>query len=191
MTMVGRPFIMTAVEILLAALRARGVDWIATLCGHGLDPLYHAAAQAGMRLVDTRNEQTAGYIADAFGRLTRRPGVCAVSSGVAHGNALTGVLNAWFDAAPMLLISGAGALRTVGMSHFQDVDQVAMAAPVTRFARVIDHPERVAELLDEALHRAAGPPPGPVHLTFPLDIQQTEGAPERIVQTVVRASHAP
>ncbi len=181
----------TAVQGFIAALRERGVDWIASLCGHGLDPLYHAASQAGIRLVDTRNEQTAGYIADAYGRLTRRPGVCASSSGVAHVNALTGVLNAWFDAAPMLLISGAGALRTAGMSHFQDVDQVAMAAPMTRFARVIDHPERAIQLLDEALRRATGPPPGPVHLTFPMDIQQTEVAPERIVHPVRCASHAP
>ena len=98
---------MTAVEIFIGALRERGVEWIATLCGHGLDPLYHAAAGAGLRLIDTRNEQTAGYIADAYGRLTRRPGICAVSSGVAHLNALTGVLNAWFDESPMLLISGA------------------------------------------------------------------------------------
>src|SRR6185503_3400113 len=119
---------MTAVELFIGALRARGVDWIATLCGHGLDPLYHAAVQAGMRLVDTRNEQTASYIADAFGRLTRRPGVCAVSSGIAHVNAFSGLLNAWFDAAPMLLISGAAAHRTAGMGHFQDVDQVAIAA---------------------------------------------------------------
>src|ERR1051326_5610536 len=100
---------MTSVDILIAELRTRGAEWIATLCGHGLDPLYHAAAQAGMRLVDTRNEQTASYIADAFGRLTRRPGVCAVTSGVAHANAISGLLNAWFDAAPMILISGAGA----------------------------------------------------------------------------------
>jgi acetolactate synthase-1/2/3 large subunit len=181
----------TAAELLIAALRERGVDWIATLCGHGLDPLYRAGAQAGMRLVDTRNEQTAGYIAEAYGRLTRKPGVCAVSSGVAHANALTGVLNAWFDAAPMLLISGAGAFRTTGMGHFQDVDQVAMAAPVTRFARSVNHPERVLELLEEALHRAAGPPAGPVHLTFPTDIQTAEVAAERIIKPVAHTSPAP
>src|ERR1041385_1351692 len=180
---------MNAVEILIAALRARGVDWIATLCGHGLDPLYHAAAHGGMRLIDTRNEQTASYIADAFGRLTRRPGVCAVTSGVAHANAISGLLNAWFDAAPMILISGAGAQRTAGMHHFQDVDQVAIAAPVTRFARSIDHPERVTELLDEAWRRALGPPSGPVHLTFPLDVQQAEVAPERLLRPVARAIH--
>src|SRR5579872_4607708 len=100
---------MTAAEVLIRELQERGVQWMATLCGHGLDPLFQAARSAGMRLVDTRNEQTASYIAESAGRLTRQPGVCAVSSGIAHVNALTGVANAWFDRAPMLLISGAAA----------------------------------------------------------------------------------
>src|SRR5215813_323751 len=101
---------MTAAEVLVQGLRERGVNWIATLCGHGLDPLLDAGRRAGLRLVDVRNEQTCSYIADTFGRLTRRPGVCAVSSGVAQVNALTGVVNAYFDHAPMLLISGAAAV---------------------------------------------------------------------------------
>ncbi len=163
---------MTAVEHFIAALQAHGVSWMATLCGHGLDPLYHAAAQAGMRLVDARNEQTAGYMAEAYGKLTRTPGVCAVSSGVAHVNALSGVANAFFDCAPLLLISGAGNLATAGMGHFQDMDQPAVARPLAKFARAIDVPERAVEILDEALRAANALPPGPVHLTFPMDVQR-------------------
>ncbi|HVX65424.1 MAG TPA: thiamine pyrophosphate-binding protein [Bryobacteraceae bacterium] len=166
---------MTAVECFVNGLRERGVEWMATLCGHGLDPLFHAASRAGIRLIDTRNEQTAAYAAEAWGRLTRRPGVCAVSSGVAHANALTGVVNAWFDGSPLLLITGAGALATSGLGHFQDIDQVAMARPVTHYSRVIDRPERALQILDEAWHIAASAP-GPVHLTFPMDIQRAEVA---------------
>jgi acetolactate synthase-1/2/3 large subunit len=165
---------MRAVDWFVKRLRERGVKWMATLCGHGLDPLYYAAKQVGIRLVDTRNEQTAGYMAEAYGKLTGRPGVCAVSSGVAHVNAMTGVASAYFDGAPMLLISGAGALRTAGMGHFQDFDQVALARPVTRYARVVDCAERTVQILDEALDAAIAPQPGPVHLTFPMDVQNTE-----------------
>ena len=147
---------------------------MATLCGHGLDPLFHAARQAGMRLVDTRNEQTASYIAEAYGRLTRRAGVCAVSSGVAHVNALTGVADAFLDGAPMLLISGAGAFATAGMGHFQDLDQVGLARPLTKYARTIDSPQRTLQILDQALRQAEACSPGPVHLTFPMDVQQGE-----------------
>ena len=74
-------------------------------------------------------------MADAYGRLTRRVGVCAVSSGVAHVNALTGLTNAYFDGAPMLLLSGSGALSTMGLGHFQDLDQVAIAAPLCKFSQ--------------------------------------------------------
>ncbi len=177
---------MTAVEWFARRLKERGVEWMATLCGHGLDPLYQAAKRSGIRLVDTRNEQTAGYMAEYYGRLTKRPGVCAVSSGVAHFNALTGVANAYFDGSPMLLVSGAGALRTAGMGHFQDIDQVGPASAVTRCARVIDHPARVLQILDAALSAAAGPPAGPAHLTFPLDIQETEVAEEALVRPAGR-----
>jgi acetolactate synthase-1/2/3 large subunit len=177
---------MTAVEWFVTRLCERGVQWVATLCGFGLDPLYQAARRAGLRLVDTRNEQTAGYIADYSGRLTRRPGVCAVSSGVAHVNALTGVVNAHFDGSPMLLITGAGPLGTAGMGHFQDFAQAGMAAPVTRYCRTIDSPARAVQILDEALDAAMGPPPGPVHLSFPMDMQTAEVPEAELVRSVIR-----
>lgn len=170
---------MTAVEWFVRGLQQRGVSWVATLCGHGLDPFYQAARRAGLRLIDTRNEQTAGYMAGSAGRLTRRPGVAAVSSGVAHANALSGVTDAYMDGAPMLLVSGAAALATRGMGHFQDLDQVAAAAPVTRYARWIDCPERVLQILEEAW-RAALAGPGPVHLSFPMDVQTAEVPAERL-----------
>ncbi len=182
---------MTAADHFIHALQARGVGWMATLCGHGLDPLYGAAKQAGLRLVDTRNEQTASYMAEACGKLTRRPGVCAVSSGVAHVNALAGVANAWFDGSPMLLVSGAGALRTSGLGHFQDMDHSAAARPIARYARTIDHPARTVEILDAALHAATGPPPGPVQLTFPMDVQNASIDESELVRPVPQAACRP
>src|SRR5260370_32999451 len=142
---------MTAAELLIRELKQRGIDWMATLCGHGLDPLFQAARKAGMRLVDTRNEQTAAYLADAYGRLTRRPGVCAVSSGIAQVNALAGVTNAWFDRAPMLLISGAATPSTAVMGHFQDLDQVTLARPITKVSRSLHCPPRARDNLADTL----------------------------------------
>lgn len=164
---------MTSVQHAIAYLQQQGVQWIATLCGHGLDPFFHAASQAGLRLIDTRNEQTAAYIAESYGRLTRKPGVCAVSAGIAHINALTGVANAWFGDAPMLLISGSHAHRTAGIGHFQDMDQIGTAAPITCYSRSIDHPDRTVQIFAEAFAHAAH---GPAHITFPMDIQTAEPA---------------
>lgn len=165
---------MTGAELLAKELKDRGVGFVATLCGHGLDPFDAACRAAGIELVDVRNEQAAAYMAEAVGRLSRTVGVCAASSGVAHVNALSGVLNAWFDGAPMLLITGCGPMDTIGQGHFQDMDQVALADPICKFARRIDHPEEIPALLDEAFSAALTPRPGPVHLTLPTDVQDAK-----------------
>lgn len=163
---------MTGAEWLAASLRTRGVDWIAALCGHGLDPLFDALKRAGVRIVDVRNEQTAGYMAEAHGRLTRRPGVCASSSGVAAVNALTGVCNAWFDGAPMLLLSGAANSDVLGRGCFQDMDAAELARPLTRYSKLVTHD--LAECFDQAWAAACGPRPGPAHLMLPMDVQRAD-----------------
>jgi acetolactate synthase-1/2/3 large subunit len=165
---------MTGAEVFARELSRRGVQFVATLCGHGMDPLDEAMEQSGIRLVDVRNEQSAGYIADATGRLSRRVGVCAVSSGVAHLNAMTGVANAHFDGSPMLLVTGCGPTETIGMGHFQDFDQLAVAHSLCKYVKLIDRPERIQQYLAEAFSAATTGRPGPVHLTFPLDVQEAE-----------------
>ncbi len=173
---------MIGAQLLVSTLQEWGVSFIATLCGHNLNSIDDACREAGMRLVDVRNEQAASYIADAWGRLSRRVGVCAVSSGVAHVNALAGLVNAYFDGAPMLLITGSGPTSTAGMGHFQDLDQVALAAPVCKYARVIDRAERIPLFVHEACTAALSGRPGPVHLTFPEDIQKDEVNPAQLVR---------
>lgn len=161
---------MTGADLLVRELQARGVPFVSVLCGNGLDPLLIAAAQAELRLVDTRNEQAASYIADAYARLTGRVGVCAVSSGVAHVNALAGVLNAYYDGAPMLLITGASNSATLGRGAFQDLDQVALARPICKRAELVTQPERIPQAVHEAFAAATSGRPGPVHLTIPVDV---------------------
>ena len=178
---------MNGAQLLADELQRREVRFVATLCGHVLSPFYAALEQAGLRLVDTRNEQAAAYIAEAYGRLSRRVGVCAVTSGVAHANALTGVVNAHMDGAPMLVISGSGPLRTRGMGHFQDLDQVALAAPVCKWARTVDVPERIPQMIEEAFAAATSGRPGPVHLTLPLDVQTADVDLTRMVRSPKRS----
>lgn len=170
----------SAAEWLVDALQQRGVEFLAALCGHGLDPLFDAAGRAGLRLVDTRNEQTAAYIAECYGRLTRRPGVCASSSGVAVANALTGVVDAWFDRAPMLYISGSANLSTLGLGCFQDLDQAALVRPVTLYSETVTTPSRIVQMLDEAWQAALAP--GPVHLQIPMDVQRSEVEESELVR---------
>jgi len=165
---------MTGAELLIAELQRREVSCLYTLCGNGLDPILAACHQAGLRVIDTRNEQAAAYMADAAGRLTRKVGVCAVSSGVAHINALTGVCNAWFDGAPMLLITGATDSATQGRGHFQDMDTVGLSKPLVKFADWVDRPERIPWAVQQAFGAAVSGRPGPVHLTVPMDVLKAQ-----------------
>src|SRR5579883_1355368 len=100
---------MTGADLFVQALMDRGVTFVTTLSGNGTEPFYEACQRAGLRLIDFRNEQAAAFAADAAARLTRRLAVCAVSAAVGHTNALIGVVNAWFDGAPLLLFSGSAA----------------------------------------------------------------------------------
>ena len=165
---------MTAADLLVEELQARGVPYIATLNGYGLDPFYLACRRAGMRMIDVRNEQAAGYMAEVSGRLSRSVGVCAVSGAVAHANALTGLLNAHLDGSPMLLITGMTAHARLGGGDFQDFNPVPMTVPVCKYARLIDSPDRVREFVHEAFIAATAGRPGPVHLALPLDVAAAE-----------------
>ncbi len=164
--------IMTGAEILASQLKSYGVNFISTLCGNGLNPFYLACQKEGIRLIDVHNEQAAAYIADAYGRLTGKIGVCAVSSGIAHSNALTGVANAYFDGGPMLLITGASAGYGANKGVFQEYDQVSLAAPICKYAKCIYRGEDLSFILGEAIRVALSGRPGPVHLTVPLDVME-------------------
>ncbi|MAE61573.1 MAG: hypothetical protein CMJ49_09480 [Planctomycetaceae bacterium] len=177
----------TVADVLVEELQARGVTFIATLNGHGLDPLFVACRHAGMRLVDMRNEQSAGYCAEVTGRLTRTVGVCAVSGAVAHANGMTGVVDAWFDGAPMLLITGTTPHTELGWGNFQDMNPVPMSEPMCKYARMIDAADRVGQIVHEAFAAATTGRPGPVHLSLPMDISETEVDAAGIARSGVRS----
>jgi len=161
---------MTGAEALIEQLQAGRVPFVPMLCGNGTESIIDAAAGAGLPLIDTRNEQAASYMADTYARLTGRVGVCVVSSGIAHVNAMSGLLNAHYAGAPMLLITGASELETLGRGGFQDVDQVALCESICKHAELVSHTERIPQAVAKAFVAAASGRPGPTHLTIPRDI---------------------
>ena len=174
---------LTGADLLISELKRQGVTFISTLCGNGLNPLYLSCQKAGIRLIDTHNEQAAAYMADAYARLTGRIGVCAVSSGVAHVNALTGVANAFFDGSPLLLITGASAGYGADRGVFQEFDQVALAEPICKYAKCVNRVSDLLFLTRQAFAKALCGRPGPVHLTIPADVLEAEvDAPSETVK---------
>ncbi len=170
---------MQGAEALVRQLQSRGVPFISMLCGNGTEPIIDAAAKVELPLIHTRNEQAASYIADSYARLTRRVGVCVVSSGIAHVNAMAGLLNAHYDGGPMLLITGANESYTLGRGGFQDIDHVAMCESFCKYSEQVDRPERIPQAVAECFHAATTGRPGPTHLTIPRDILNGEIADGR------------
>lgn len=168
---------MNGADLFVRELADRGTQFVTTLSGNGTEPFYAACARAGMPLVDFRNEQAASFAADAAARLSGRVGVCAVSAAVGHANAMIGLVNAWFDGAPVLLFSGSSEHGHTDQGKFQDFNQVAMAAAFCKYAKLVDRPERIPFSVAAAYAAATAGRPGPVHLTIPADVLAAEVAP--------------
>ncbi len=132
-----------------------GVDTVFTLPGGPLFPLYDGCRAAGIRLVDTRHEQTAAFAAEGQARLTRRPGVVAVGAGPGVTNAMSALGAAAQNQSPLLVLAG----RSAPASPHQ-FDPASMVAPLARFAATAAGPQEVIDLVDTALQATVAAPSG-------------------------------
>jgi acetolactate synthase-1/2/3 large subunit len=157
-------------ERVAAVLQAHGVRWLFTLCGGHISPILAAAKTKGLRIIDTRDEVTAVFAADAVARLTGKPGVVAVTAGPGLTNTITALKNAQLAQSPLVLLGGAAPTALQGRGALQDIDQRPLIAPhVKQVFRV----KRVADLgtsVDAALQLAAQGVPGPVFVECAVDL---------------------
>jgi acetolactate synthase-1/2/3 large subunit len=158
-------------ELFIRVLERAGIDTIFTLHGGHLDAILQAAHQREIRLVDTRHEQAAGHAADGWARTTGKPGVALVTAGPGFTDCITAITNAYLDCVPTLFVAGAAPLREAETLPLQGgIDQVAMVAPVTKWAQRVTHTERIPDLTAQALRIATSGRPGPVFLELPIDV---------------------
>jgi acetolactate synthase-1/2/3 large subunit len=150
----------------------RGVDRIFSLCGGHILPIWDYAARLGIRIIDVRDERAAVHMAQAHVELTGKPGVAMVTAGPGMTNAVTGIANAYISRVPLLVISGRPPRPQEFMGALQDLPQVEIIKPITRYARTIQHANHVLRELDEAFACAAGQgnEPGPAFIDFPTDL---------------------
>lgn len=141
-----------------------GVRDIFTLAGGHINPIYKACTDLGIRLIDTHHEQGAAMAADAYGRVSRIPGVCLVTAGPGLTNTLTGVAGSYLANSPMILIAGRSGVEENDTLSLQEIDQVAMVKPVTKWARTIYDINRIPEYVSNAYKTAITGKPGPVYL---------------------------
>ena len=155
----------------LAAARRYDVSALFTLSGGHIFPLYDAAARGGhpVRLVDVRHEQTAVFAAEATARLTRTPGLAAVTAGPGVTNAVSAVTTAWLNGAPVVVLAGRAPDYRWGQGSLQEIDHPPLLAPVTKRAWTEHAPDKVAASVDEAFRLAISPHRGPVFLDISLE----------------------
>jgi acetolactate synthase-1/2/3 large subunit len=160
-------------QLVAKALQVEGVQNVFTLAGDHILPVLDVIGDMGFRIVDTRHEQAAVHMADAWGRITGQPGVAMYTTpGLA--NAIPGLANAMHSESPLLSISGSAELQELGRGAMQEIDQTGMARPTTKGAWMVTDPRRIPDMIAHALRVAYSGRRGPVHLTIPVDIQQQE-----------------
>ena len=154
----------------IAALQRFGVDVLFTLNGGHIWPLYEAARDLGVRVVDTRHEQSAAFAAEAYAKLTRRPGVAALTAGPGVTNGVSAVASALFNGSPLVVLGGRAPATRWGAGSLQEFDHVPVLAPITKRAATVIDASTAGATVHDAVRLATEPHRGPVFLDFPLDL---------------------
>ena len=170
-------------QILVEALRRNAVDTVYCIPGESYLPVLDALHDAdGIRTVVTRHEGAASNMADAYGKLTGRPGICFVTRGPGATHAANGVHTAQQDSTPMILFVGQVESAFKGREAFQEIDYVQMFSGLAKWAVEIDRIERIPEIVGRAFSVATSGRPGPVVVALPEEIlfgsAQVADAPE-------------
>ncbi len=124
----------TGAELFVGTLAQLGIDRIFTLVGDHLNEVLQVAAQRGIHILDVRHESGATHAADAWARLHRAPALSLVTGGPGHSNSLTGIAAAQLAGSPLIAVSGSRSSAQAERGAFQDIDQVGMARPITKWS---------------------------------------------------------
>src|ERR1700678_1605838 len=168
---------MNGAELLVSALENEGVEQIFGIPGEENLDVVEALRHSSIKLVLTRHEQAAAFMAATHGRLTGEAGVCLTTLGPGALNLTTGAAYALLGAMPMVMITGQKGILSRKQARFQVVDIVSTMTPLTKMARQIVSPATIPSLVREAFRVAQQERPGPVHLELPEDIA-AEPAPD-------------
>jgi acetolactate synthase-1/2/3 large subunit len=178
-------------RLIARRLKAHGVSRIFTLSGGHLFSLYQGCAAEGIELVDTRHESAAAFAAEGWAKVTREPGVCALTAGPGVTNGMSAMASAMQNHTPMIVLGGRAPAFRWGQGSLQEIDHVPFVRPVVKLAATAGATREIPGLVDEAFEVARRPHTGPVFLDFPLDVVfSEEDAEEAGEVNVPRAGRA-
>ncbi len=150
-------------------LKASGVGTVFTLSGGHLFSIYDGCRDEGIRLIDTRHEQTAAFAAEGWSKVTRVPGVAALTAGPGVTNGMSAMAAAQQNQSPLVVLGGRAPALRWGMGSLQEIDHVPFVAPLARFAATAQSADDAGRLVDEALRAAVSAPSGVGFVDFPMD----------------------
>ncbi len=156
-------------RLIARRLRASGIDTMFTLSGGHLFSIYDGCRSEGIRLIDTRHEQTAAFAAEGWSKVTRVPGVVALTAGPGVTNGMSAMGAASQNQSPMVVLGGRAPALRWGMGSLQEIDHVPFVAPLTRYAATAESAASVGDRVDDALRAAVGAPSGVAFVDFPMD----------------------
>ncbi|MGE3325573.1 MAG: acetolactate synthase [Acidimicrobiia bacterium] len=156
-------------DVTIAALARRGIDTMFTLNGGHVWPFYDAARHLGVRVVDTRHEQTAVFAAEGYAKLTRTPGLAVLTAGPGVTNGVSAITSAHVSGTPLVALGGRAPQMRWGSGSLQEFDHVPVLAPITKMARTLTDPMQAAALAEELVTTALTAHRGPVFADYPLD----------------------
>src|SRR3954469_3013927 len=151
-------------RLVARAVAAEGVDTIFTLSGGHVMPVYEGCRHEGVRVIDVRHEQAAAHAAEAWGRINRSCGVALATAGPGVTGTVTAVANCFAAQTPLVVLGGARPLVQAEQGALQELDQLALLKPISKWAAVCTHADRVADHVATAFRQALAPPRGPVYL---------------------------
>ncbi len=167
---------MIGARALMVAMEKEGVKEVFGLPGGANLPIYDEFARCDIRHILVRHEQSASHMADGFGRVSRKPGVCFATSGPGATNILTGMATAQADSAPMVAVTGQVPVPMIGRDAFQESDIIGMSNPVVKYAFQPRLPEDVPMAVRQGFFIAESGRPGPVLIDIPKDVQQNKAS---------------
>ena len=182
---------MSGARATVEALEREKVEYIFGMPGGANLPLYDALWDSKIKHVLVRHEQLAAHMADAYGRVSRKAGVCSATSGPGATNLITGIATAYADSSPMVAITGQVPKAMTGRNAFQETDVIGIATPVTKYTLQPLSAAEVPFAVKEAFYLATTGRPGPVLLDLPKDVQQEDAEmtfPESVTVRAYRPS---
>jgi acetolactate synthase-1/2/3 large subunit len=150
-------------------LKAHGVSKLFTLSGGHLFSIYDGCREEGIEIVDVRHESTAAFAAEGWAKVTREPGVCALTAGPGVTNGMSAMASAQANHSPMVVLGGRAPALRWGQGSLQEIDHVPFVRPLTRLAATPESTEEIPGLVDDAFAAACAPHGGPAFVDFPLD----------------------